>query len=446
MSIRACVWVFVGSACLGIAFAREHPFEDNVNLFDLGIETLPDGSTKICETEEEVWWYVQEWHDLRALSKKRLEETRTRLTAGKVSQDAKSYREEIAERFSGLFPYRRYCPIIVHDKRDQKWRALGLCRVAHTICPVQQDPFNPDLIWVGCNDGPPGLHADYFYVAPGVWFGAPLEWGAKRGGLAIVNIRERWVCYYGPYLHLVDSRVYEILFEKDFVWVWGRYPAGGQLDGLSMYNRSRHQMSPILLERQIGVEGWQRAKLTSTDKHVEVKAWQHDGHIVRWRLDKRTQKWEMPSYVWVAREQVVLRKEPQEAAESIGILKRGNALAVFERKRDWLCVATGEDALGWLKKDDVLETMAYFAENLETYVATPDYGNGGPRSFLWRAYLYMTDAQVAEAAGLMQKATDVAGKEAKDMLTSLIPTYTDGLERGRQAKKVFDNKADTIRP
>ena len=174
---------FFASMLLTCAFphpaqAEEHPFQDELNLFDIDIRRVPTRRLKVLTNREEAWLYVPEWHDLHALADGGIKDSFTpagvsvqeteRIPDERTAPTPSGYKGKMVSQFFGS--YRRYSPIVVRDKGDGQWRSLGLCHLSTTASPVLADPFDKDLIWIGCNDGPPGLHADYFAAACRRWF------------------------------------------------------------------------------------------------------------------------------------------------------------------------------------------------------------------------------------------------------------------------------------
>jgi hypothetical protein len=146
--------------------------------------------------------------------------------------------------------------LVVRRKPAGPWYALALA--GHAVYyPIIADPKERDVIWIGCSDGPPGMHVDYLETnekGPRQWGSAtPLYLGGKRGGLARVDVRERSIRYFGPDLHLVDNRVEQIVFDENAVWVWGHYPMGGSTGGIARYDRAARTFTPILYPTMAGV-------------------------------------------------------------------------------------------------------------------------------------------------------------------------------------------------
>ena len=223
--------------------APSYPYTDSLVLTEMA--KVPREKEILIETAEERWCYVPEWHDLFTMREKGLLEKEVAEKNPAAGTETPGLRTGESRHPA----YRPYSPIIVYNQRSRKWYATGISREAQAVYPVKADPFDKDLIWFGCNDGPPGLHADYFKRAiperpvPD----APLLSSGKPGGLGVLDIKNRTIRYYGPYAHLVGSRVYEIVFDKNEVYFWGAYPLAGEINGVSRYDRKTQTVRPIPL-------------------------------------------------------------------------------------------------------------------------------------------------------------------------------------------------------
>jgi hypothetical protein len=174
---------------------------------------VPSDRTLLSDTAKESWYFVPSWSD-----------TRSAVGPQPASPVARG-----ADSLAGR--YRRTSPFMVLDKTSRKWRTVAISHHAFEIYPVRQDPEDPSLIWFGCNDGRNAI-IDWAGFRTSGAVDDPLIFAGHPGGLGLIDTTRRTVTYFGPYRDLVGGRVYEVLFDKDAVWVWGRYHGASELNGL----------------------------------------------------------------------------------------------------------------------------------------------------------------------------------------------------------------------
>jgi len=198
-----------------------------------------------------------------------------------------------ARRFDKEDPtlYRRRDDFYMLDKVKRQWFRIGLSKHASTIYPIETDPVDTHLIWMGCNDGSKGLHADYFAFSPPSADGEnALLQGIKPGGLAVVDTKRKTVSYIGV-PHLINTRVYAIIFDRfdpNSVWIWGKYPLGGEEDGIVRYDREKRQFIRYVYGKTRGRERWRMDTAIRVEKDTVVVS---TGDQVL-RINKASGRWE----------------------------------------------------------------------------------------------------------------------------------------------------------
>ncbi|MBI3944878.1 MAG: hypothetical protein HY321_03095 [Armatimonadetes bacterium] len=401
-------------------------------LLDAG--PIPSQRRQVVETEREEWYFIPERSDLHALRE-----------AGK---DAFGVNDPQAD-----LRYRRYSPLVVYSKVTKEWRAAGISYDAWAIYPVEHDPFDADLIWFGCNDGPPGMHADY---AGGVSPNSPLRFGGKPGGLGLLNLRERTIRYFGPYLHLVGSRVYRVVFDKEAVWTWGSYPLGGEANGISRYRRDTGEMEPFPLP-DMPSRSWTVQRFTSSPDGVWLTVGQGSSNR-RYHFDGKAEQWDRPSYAWAVGKDVPLLAEPSpnaiQRATVPGITDPGrqerqaylrSALQVLGRRDRWLHVVTRDDQEGWVEAAGVKSTPEVFRMALDAYLHDPEHGDGGPCRFIRNAHHYETPAELTDALALLQDAATTASEPHKKALEGILVSAGRDLRDAREQARSFRWRAERLR-
>jgi hypothetical protein len=187
--------------------------------------------------------------------------------------------------------YRERDGFYMHNELEQQWFQIHLSKRASTIYPVGTDPVDTTLIWIGCNDGPKSLHADYVVLRPPPAHGegALLQRG-RVGGLAIVDTERRTISYFGA-SDLISNRVYEVIFDEydsNSVWIWGRYPGAGDEEGIVRYDRRNRQFIRHVYGKTEGHDRWSRDTEIRVEE-VDVVVSTGDQIL---RMNKATGAWE----------------------------------------------------------------------------------------------------------------------------------------------------------
>lgn len=190
------------------------------------VAEVPTDRDVLSETANETWYFVPSWGD-----------TRSAVGSQPTSRSARAANNQAGR-------YRQRSPFVVFDKTSRRWRTVAISHHAYEIYPVRQDPEDRSLIWFGCNDGRNAI-IDWAGFRTSGAVDDPLIFAGHPGGLGLIDTTKRTVTYFGPYRDLVGGRVYELLFDKDAVWVWGRYHGASELNGLSRFDRRSRTFEPF---------------------------------------------------------------------------------------------------------------------------------------------------------------------------------------------------------
>jgi len=319
-------------------------FADRVTLFPL--TEKPKHWKVLHEDEKEIWALVDEWTH-----------PPTKRGAGV------RFWEPIG---NGRLIYRRQSPFVIFDKAHKKWFLIGLTKLFWHIYPIKKDPYDPNLIWFGLNDAASNVHADGPSAKTYMTFQRAFAFG-DRGGIALLNIKERTVEYFGAHFHLVGRRVRKILFEEDAVWIFAKYPLGGEQNGISRYDRKTKRMIPFPIERQSADDGWLEPDFHFTKEDVWVLAKTRSDCFTRHRFSKGRLEWLPVSYVWVKKGQATVRSAPLMTSDAMYNISASdhlgnkrwfhkNPLVVLRTSGKWIEVLTPTNKSGWMEKELVIDT------------------------------------------------------------------------------------------
>jgi hypothetical protein len=373
-----------------------YKYTDELTLFDIEAD-IPEQRQVITETKSEIWFYVPKWVYLSFWDEK----------SECFLRSDSNFNET-----SNL--YRNPATIVIFNKSDKKWRGIGVSKYADAIYPVKCDPYEKNLIWFGCNDGAPGMHAD----GPGGCvidtFDAPLLFGYRPGGLGVIDINKRTVRYFGPFAHLISSRVYEMCFDEDSVWIWGRYPLSGTTEpnGIACYDRKTELLKPFPIERYPA--GWSGVAFHQSKNNLWISTIEKGEWFNRYKFDRENKKWVMFQYVWVDSDTPLL-EGPQDNSSQVAILKKGmhfgkqghshlgHPLIVIDSNDRWCKIMTCQNIIGWVNTSRVMGTMDFFKRQISIYEPHANRENEDRGRLIFCSHMYMTPGEIDEIIKLLEK-------------------------------------------
>jgi len=398
------------------------------------VAEVPTDRDVLSDTPNETWYFVPSWSD-----------TRSAVGPQPTSRSARG-----ADNQAGR--YRQRSPFVVFDKTSRRWRTVAISHHAYEIYPVRQDPEDRSLIWFGCNDGPRNAIIDWPLFGTSGAVDDPLIFGGGPGGLGLIDTTKRTVTYFGPYRDLVGGRVYEFLFDKDAVWVWGRYLGATELNGLSRFDRRSKTFEPLPIASHGFDDAWTLLKLTASDVAVSLSVLENGEWFNRHEFDKARRQWRQLRYGWVSSAEVPLFDQPDENSKRVDVLQPGmhfgkqghdhygHPVVILQEQGGWQRVMTCRDIVGWTKSGGLADTLEFVRLTLNSPAARQDRGNDGPRMFLWRAHLYMSHDEVQKEIEILRDNPD-----ATAVFKDLLDREELGITLARQLWEGFNTRRMSLR-
>ena len=397
------------------------------------VAEVPSDRDLLSDTAKESWYFVPSWSD-----------TRSAVGPQPTSPAARGTDNHVGG-------YRQTSPFIVLDKTSRRWRTVDISHHAYEIYPVRQDPEDPSLIWFGCNDGRNAI-IDWAGFRTSGAVDDPLIFAGHPGGLGLIDTTRRTVTYFGPYRDLVGGRVYELLFDKDAVWVWGRYHGASELNGLSRFDRRTRTFEPLPIASHGFDDAWRVRKLTASDAAVSLSVLEDGEWFNRYEFDKARRQWRQLRYGWVSSAEVPLFDQPDEKSKKVDVLQPGihfgkqghdhygHPVVILQEQGGWLRVMTCRDIVGWTKSGGLADTLEFFRLTLNSPAARQDRGNDGRRIFLWRAHLYMSHDEVQKEIAILRDNPD-----ATAVFKGLLDREELGIKLARQLWDGFNTRRMSLR-
>jgi hypothetical protein len=398
------------------------PFTERLAL--LSVEEPPYNRTPLSDNANELWFLVPEWADQFA-----------RRTGPPVI------------RADG---HRADSPFLLMDKHSRRWSSVGISSHAHSIYPVQRDPYNDALIWFGANDGPPGTIIDWAGFRRSGAVDDPLIFSGVPGGLGLIDTAERTVRYFGPFRDLVSGRVSHLLFDSAAVWVWGRAPGNQELNGIARFDRRTATFAPYPIESKGVNDGWAVVSFINSGSMVSLAVLEGGEWFNRYEFDKAARRWRTTRYGWVSTEDVPMFERPDDRSARIDLLRPGmhfarqghdhfgHPIVVLDETAGWHRVVTCRNVVGWVRTGALADTLSFVRAVLQNPATARDAGHDGPRMFLASVHLYLTRAEAHEAIKLFSAAAtpanvrplatrDALGIDVADQLWRAFETRRRGL-------------------
>jgi hypothetical protein len=398
------------------------------------VAEVPTDRNLLSDTAKESWYFVPSWSDRRSA----------------IGPQPTSPAARGADSHAGR--YRQTSPFILLDKTSRRWRTVAISHHAYEIYPVRQDPEDPSLIWFGCNDGGRNAIIDWEGFRTSGAVDDPLIFAGHPGGLGLIDTTRRTVTYFGPYRDLVGGRVYEFLFDKDAVWVWGRYHGASELNGLSRFDRRTRTFEPLPNSSHGFDDAWTVRKLTTSDAAVSLAVLEGGEWFNRYEFDKARRQWRQLRYGWVSSTEVPVFDQPDEKSKTIDVLQPGihfgkqghdhygHPVVVLEEHSGWQRVMTCRDIVGWTKSGGLVDILEFFRLTLNSSAARQDRANDGPRGFLWRAHLYMSHDEIQKGIEILRNSP-----EATAVFKGLLDRQELGIKLARQRLDWFKTRRMSLR-
>jgi hypothetical protein len=397
------------------------------------VDEVPTDRDVLNDTANETWYFVPSWGDTRSA----------------VGPQPTSRAARAADNQAGR--YRQRSPFVVFDKTSRRWRTVAISHHAYEIYPVRQDPEDRSFIWFGCNDGRNAI-IDWAGFRTSGAVDDPLIFAGHPGGLGLIDTTKRTVTYFGPYRDLVGGRVYEFLFDKDAVWVWGRYQGASELNGLSRFDRRSRTFEPFPIASHGFDDAWSVPKLTASDAAVSLSVLENGEWFNRYEFDKARRQWRQPLYGWVSSAEVPLFDQPDDKSKRVDVLQPGihfgkqghnhygHPVVILEERSGWQRVITCRDIVGWTKSGALVDTLEFFRLTLNSPAARQDKGKNGPRIFLWRAHLYMNDDEIQKEIQILRD-----NQNATAAFKGLLDREELGIKLVRQLWDGFNTRRMSLR-
>ena len=118
----------------------------------------------------------------------------------------------------------------------------------------------------------------------------------------------------------------------------------------------------------------------------------------------------------------------------------GHPVVILEARSGWQRVMTCRDIVGWTKIGALADTLGFFRLTLNSPSARQDWGNEGPRIFLWRAHLYMNHDEIQKAIQILRD-----NQNATAVFKGLLDREELGIKAARQLWDGFNTRRMSLR-